>query len=319
MAGQPPPLALRLRRALRAITLDVSNGWFHIGRHRTEADGHGEFRRELKRALYWYLHAGTEDEALPAGKPQSDPALEKALREAVPHTHTQVTVRIIDSRAPGLCIADIGGVRVRLPERPGVISEDRARFAMECVRPRLSPGFLLVDGSLGHGLTTEPTLRVYTRIGDVSSAAPVWGRALAILEEFGVPYRAKIACTRPFHSRRDAMVVYLGPAAQGIVEPFAHRIADHDGVSGAVSMFVRQLRPGVGVAWEPRQLSPRYAGHSFGEHRAAVVADALMNLGHAQGARRELAVADALTEAGIDPTRPWESLEPAKGDPFKTV
>ncbi|MFW6723037.1 T3SS effector HopA1 family protein [Streptomyces sp. MAR4 CNY-716] len=69
------------------------------------------------------------------------------------------------------------------------------------------------------------------------------------------------------------------------------------------SAFARAVAPGVALAWEPEDDRPGYRGMSFGQHRAAVVAGAV--LAHARERNPERTVHEHVTEqvraAGIDP------------------
>ncbi|MEV6861386.1 T3SS effector HopA1 family protein [Streptosporangium subroseum] len=44
-----------------------------------------------------------------------------------------------------------------------------------------------------------------------------------------------------------------------------------------VSVFCRRIGPGVAIAWEPDDARPAMRGLSFGQHRAGVLAQALLD------------------------------------------
>ena len=67
---------------------------------------------------------------------------------------------------------------------------------------------------------------------------------------------------------------------------------------GVQPAFVRRLAPGVGTAWEPSDTHPGRQGLSFGQHRATVLAAALVD---AAGDDPVDHIVTAFRDAGIDP------------------
>lgn len=185
---------------------------------------------------------------------------------------------------------------------------EQVRLAMPAARPALSPGFFLADGSRG-GSRKRPMLRVYVNLQDRESVVPAWAAVLRCLEDRGVAYRAKVGSSPAGLSRRDALVVYLGSDGLDAVVPVAEAVAGIPGRGEEVSVFAERVAAGVGVGWQPAggKAAP---GMSFGQHRAAAVAEGLA--GHALGTRGgppAEAVAEALREAGIDPAAPYRNLD----------
>ncbi|MGY0056089.1 T3SS effector HopA1 family protein [Streptomyces sp. LZ34] len=178
---------------------------------------------------------------------------------------------------------------------------------LPAVRPALSPGFLLVDGVDGRpaaGADRE-LLRVYVHLRYPDAAPRVWGALLTQLAARSVPYRAKVL-SRPWaYPRRDAIVVYLDADRADVVFPLAAAVRRLPGIGADTSVFARRLLPGVAVAWEPRDARPGWRGQSFGQHRAAAVAEGVVR--HAADPERTALareIADSLHSAAADPAEP---------------
>lgn len=263
----------------------------HVGERPITAETAGQLRQKLITALYETFHVGN---AFGEDRPRTyrDPWLEERLGAATPHDTTMATARL---DGDGLVLVD--GVRVRVPE-PDVVG---TRVRMPARRPGLSPGFFLVDGSRGHS-ARRPLLRVYVHVRTPEEAVRTWGEVLRALEREGVPYRAKVTSSRRLFPRRDGLVVYLGEdawhAASVVADAVPRPTASHP--AAPTSSFARELAPGIAVAWEPEDTRPGMRGMSFGQHRAAAVADALLE--HADGSGRALddCLREQLAAANID-------------------
>lgn len=280
--------------ALDPVVVDPGGRTARVGSREVAASSPGALRGELTRVLYDVLHAGHT-----GGSGARDTDLERRLAAVVPHATTTAT-----ARAAGERVVELDGVLVRLPACRETGAE--AMVTIPCARPRLSPGHFLVDGSRGHGLEEGPVLRVYLHLACSAAAVVVWGRVLTALEETGVRYRAKV-CSRPdSFPRRDALVVYLGPDAWHAVGAVA--AAAGTDVAPEVSPFAHRIAPGVALAWEPADTRPGRGGLSFGMHRAAAVADGLVDRAVADTpGSRASAVARALAAAGADPAHPYRN------------
>jgi hypothetical protein len=125
-------------------------------------------------------------------------------------------------------------------------------------------------------------LRLYWNVGPAGAVA-VFERATALLDRDGVPFRLKVMLDTT-RRRRDAAVLYVPvaywqPAARlvgGSYEDLA-RVGD---IEPEPPLFARWLRDGVGLAEDPGGV------HSFGTHRALLVALALVDV-HLSGVRGE--------------------------------
>jgi hypothetical protein len=130
------------------------------------------------------------------------------------------------------------------------ISGDVARLRVPAVRPALSPGFLVVEGS--HPAEhTGSLLRVYVHVTDAGHAPGVWRAVLTRLEDEGVAYQAKILSRTQEYSRRDAVVVYLPHTSAKADSLIADAVAGLPGIDEDTSVFAELLALGVAKAWEP--------------------------------------------------------------------
>ncbi|GGO00657.1 hypothetical protein GCM10010116_01030 [Microbispora rosea subsp. aerata] len=312
-------LPLRLAETLDQVEIGADLRSATLGEREVTADNVRTFRGMLAGALYDLLHAGRPHREGPRRKSVRDPEFETALREMVPHQSSRALVPVHPD-APA--VVTLSGVRVRVPEER--LAEEvetaggRARWvSLPAVLPALSPGFLLVNGSLGAGLDQGRCLRLYLGVTEPQPVAGLWGAVLGRLEELRVPYRAKVLSARDLYPRRDAIVVYLGPRAWHAVPEIARAATAAGGLRPDVSTYVARLGDGIGWAWEPEDPRPQMRGMSFGEHRSHAIAAGL--LAHAAGegpGGRDAAVADALRAAGVDPGRPHRNTG-SPGLPFE--
>lgn len=329
-ATEDTGLSGRLAALLDTVTVDLAATTVTVdGRdHTFEQPQHA--RAALRNALYDSWHAGMvppPESARPEGPPRGGGALERALIDAVPHRRTRITAAVTGIAAPGAdpgaegLVVEHQGVRLCVP-RSAVTGPDLTPGAsvlvdVPAVRPWLSPGFLLVHGSAGGARRGGAGLvRVYVHLPRAEDAAPVWGAVLGALEGLGVPYQAKVLSHPRHYPRRDALVVYLGDAhadaaatVAGAVERFRGGSEGGPVIGEETSVFAARLAPGVALAREPADPRPGWRGLSFGQHRAAAVADGLVEHATAPeaGARTE-AVRVALLRAGIRPSAPERNL-----------
>ncbi|MBB6174686.1 hypothetical protein HNR23_004746 [Nocardiopsis mwathae] len=301
-----------LLEALHGVELEQETATAGVGEDRIAADSTRELQARLAAAFYGQWHVGNPlaQETSPGGA-LYDQDLADLLRSRVPHEAASVTAQV-RGRDGSAAVVVLDGLRVAVPSdalpedaSPG----DPVELSIDPVRPALSPGFLLADSSRGRP-SGGPLLRCYVHIVDAVAAPDIWGTCLSILEDVGVPYRAKVLSRRAAYPRRDAFVAYLRPDAGKAVFSLSN-VSSLPGVGHATSVFTHQIAPGVAFGWDPDD--PRSARHrrrSFGEHRSAVLAEALIE--HAASGSTALPltehIADALRAAGIDPTAPHRNL-----------
>lgn len=308
------------------IAADLSEA--RVGDRTVEVKEPRDLASGLAMLLYEQVHSGRPEHDGPRPRTLRDGPLEERLAAATPHETTTVVARKVGESPDGeLLVLLVDGVRVAVPasarvpgDEPERVDEgertDQVTVRLGAVRPALSPGFFLADGSRGRP-SGRPLLRVYVHIEDVAHAPAVWSAVLGRLEREGVPYRAKISSSPLLYPRHDALVVYLAPGtwhAAGAVVAATRGLA---GVGTRTSPFTHRLGAGVGAAWEPADDRPGRAGMSFGEHRALAVAEGLV--AHAEapdGQDRTAAVAGALTAANIDPLHPARNIDSPGLDAF---
>jgi hypothetical protein len=302
-------LSDRLVEALRSVQVDMSALTARAGEQELRAGSPTELRRLLSKALYDQWHTGRGEWRPGTPRELTDEAFEARLRAAVPHDHTTVAATV-GAVSEDAVVVTLDGVRVRLPVSgvDTVAAGQHVLLQVDCVRPRLSPGFLLVEGSAGHGLADGPVLRVYVNVQSADAAPEILGATLAGLERLAVPYRAKIVSVRAGLPRRDGAVVYLGRQAWQAATVVAATVRHIAGRGDEVSPYARPLGPGVSVAWEPGDTRPGYRGLSFGEHRSLVMSTALVEHAKDPASSLESVVEKELRAAGADPAAPFRDV-----------
>ncbi|MBP0452197.1 hypothetical protein J5Y04_22020 [Kitasatospora sp. RG8] len=276
-----------------------------------EAGSPQALARTLGSVLYDTLHSGR---AKPLGmKPRSlrDAALDAAL-DAATGPRTTAAVGAFVAEADGHTVVRLDGVRVRVPdEAVAGRSGDEVTVVMPCARPGLSAGFFLADSSLPQPATRGPLLRLYAHLDTPDVAPAVWGRLVEFLEEAGVPWRAKIASSPTVYPRNDALVVYLPRPSWRVAGPCAEMLQATGLLADGTSPFTRAITASVGCAFEPDDPGTGRRDLSFGQHRAQVLAEALVRHAAALTDEHEVladTIATAFMDAGIDPAEPARNL-----------
>ncbi|WP_345703502.1 T3SS effector HopA1 family protein [Pseudonocardia eucalypti] len=290
------------------------------------ADSPRELQAKMAAAVYDVLHAGQGPR--PPGHPLQlrDREFEEQLGGRCAHRTTPVRGRVCEPVIPALAgpegcvLVEHAGVRIWVPAqvleadepgprvRPGGTAPGSpVRFSHAAIRPALSPGFYVLDGSRGAGWA-EPMLRVYVHLVDPSAALDVWQAAVAGLEEGGAEYRVKILSAPELYPRRDSLVMYLPSAHWGVLPGLVDRLAGQPGLGEETSLFAERLAPGIALAFEPADPDPNRRGLSFGQHRASVLIEALFRAART-GADRGVAVTEAFLAAHIDPARPYRNTD----------
>jgi hypothetical protein len=302
-------LPRQLLETLRSVRVDIATSTAWVGSHEVRADAPEDLRLLLSTALYDQLHAGRGEWRPTLPRELTDEAFEARLRAAVPHNDTLVatSVRAVSG---GQVVVTLDGVRVRLPvsDVDTVAAGQDVLLQVDCVRPRRSPGFLLVEGPAGHGLDDGPLLRVYVNVQTAEAAPEVLSATLDALARLSVPYRAKITSVRAGLPRQDAAVVYLGRRAWHAAPAVAAAVAPLAGRGDQVSPYAQRLGPGVSAAWDPVDPRPGYRGLSFGEHRSLVISTALLRHAKNSALSLEKAVEEESRAAKIDPQAPFRNV-----------
>ncbi|MFD9511221.1 T3SS effector HopA1 family protein [Streptomyces mirabilis] len=304
ITAEPEALPRQLSRVLDEVWVADDLTSATVGYREIEADSNRELQRLLAAALYEVLHAGFDADRGPVPFHIRDSRFEKRLADAVPHRNT-----IASGKVRGLPLVEGGPL---LLEREGVLVWTPAERVQHtepltvgqevdvettAIRPALSPGFFLVDGSRPTTVRSD-VLRVYVHITSPDDAPHVWGTALRHLEENGAHYRAKVLSAPTLYPRRDALVIYLRHGSWGLADALADVLRRLPGLAPDVSLFTRPLAPGVAAAWEPDDRRAYMRGMSFGQHRAGVIAQALIDHKKGLGALPQT-LAERMSEASI--------------------
>ncbi|GAA3590719.1 hypothetical protein GCM10022419_086740 [Nonomuraea rosea] len=295
---------------LDAVSVDADRLRASVADVTVEADSAAELAVKLSQALYEVLHTGRRTEE-GAGLPfhLRDREFERALAEHVPH-ETTVSEGVIAEAFPADAAEDekvlvvCGGPRVWVPrdrirEQPPLTPGQRVLVALSPLRPALSPGFFFVHGSVPSDMRGD-ILRVYVNLADPEQAPAVWRLVLSYLEEQQAEYRAKVLSSPLLYPRRDGLVIYLGDRSRGLAADLAALVDGVPGVGAETSAFAHALGPGVAVAWEPDDRRLVMKGMSFGQHRAGVLGQALVEAAAGQSPASAV-IAARFAEANIDP------------------
>lgn len=303
------PLALTVRAIAAKVEVSADRCTAVVAGRRIADDTPRDLQKRLAAALYDMFHIGKPEPTDVRPRRLRDAGLERLLLLAVPHQRIEVqALRHPDPPGvpgDGAVLVERDGVlfwaprelirRAATSNQPG----DALTLQVPPWRPALSPGFFMVDGS--QGLPAEGTLlRVYVHLTDPAGAPATWRAVLEKLEGDGASYRAKVLSAPPLYPRRDALVVYLAPASWHLAHGLAALVSELPGVAADTSWFADRLAPGVASGWEPADPRPGLQGMSFGQHRASVLARALLET-TVHGGPTEESIADALATANIDP------------------
>ncbi|MFJ1937872.1 T3SS effector HopA1 family protein [Kitasatospora sp. NPDC088160] len=336
----------QLAAALTGIDLTEYPQAVTVDGHRISADSPRGLRIALGTALYEQWHAGLDRSRLDRSStatrlPRRDVEFERQLISATPHADTLAPARLRAAVPTGAEAAagagagaesgtgtggaateftvELGGVTVRVPA--AAVRSDDPRPAdtsvtveLPAVRPALSPGFLLVDGPHGGPHEGESLRRLYLHVEDPTAAPAVWAALLRELAARSLRYRAKVL-SRPWsYPRRDAVVLYLPRSHADELTALAAALRGLPGLGTQTSVFAHPLGPGIATADEPGDTRAGWRGRSFGQHRAAAVAEGVLRHAAAPdgpdgpagsgGPALAASVARSLRDAATDPTDP---------------
>ncbi len=219
----------------------------------------------------------------------------------------------------GEVVAEKYGIRFWIPsvdfradaDPAGVGDRGYARVPKECCH--LLPGFYLALGDAADAATAEhETVRVYWHLWS-GGAAPLVRLLTGILNRLGVPFQLKLLARPEAYPRSDAAVLYLSPDGYNRLIPFLGGVYREIQTSlrPSVSLFAKQIAPGVGLAEDPSD------GSSFGQHRCELVVAELTRTGipsAGSGAERCRMLLSALGQLGWDPERLY--LNPGSRDRY---
>ncbi|MCX5422389.1 hypothetical protein [Streptomyces sp. NBC_00078] len=163
----------RLSAAVDAVEVADGARSASVAGQEVTAEGAAALRAVLSRKLYEVLHTGRDASGDAPARTLRDPETEAALTRATPHR--EVLVSGVLAAAPGGRVVELDGLRVRVPDDVPLTegAEGVVRLRLPAVRPALSPGFFLADGSAGRP-GPGAVLRVYVRVPHCCGAAGRW-------------------------------------------------------------------------------------------------------------------------------------------------
>jgi type III HopA1-like effector protein len=178
----------------------------------------------------------------------------------------------------------------------------------------IAPGFYMVLGNADDNMDWRGTVRLYWHLTP-GIASWMVENLTKTLNDGGVPFRFKLLDDPQSYHRADAAVLYLGadsyPVAVPLLRPIYEDVAPQ--LRPAVSLFVKRLAPGLGVAEDPGEVDT-----SYGQQRCRVLASVLTSTTFFQAAstaaRLEVAL-EGLRAAGVDPEAVY--LRPGSRDQYE--
>ncbi|MBC9956537.1 T3SS effector HopA1 family protein [Yimella sp. cx-51] len=300
-----------VQRYADQVTLDLTAGTATIAGTTIEHVERRDLVTGLGSLLYELLHVGhlVEDGLdVSAGR---DAAYESDLAQRLAgHTIRQaVRVHKIGEHHG---IVEHMGLRVRvprgqltLPPRASDMPVTKAALEVPVLWPALSPGFALARGP-EQPTDGGPMLRLYLGATTRADATNVFLRVVEVLRH-RTRWQAKVASQSRLYPRSDAVTIYLHLDELGAIRDIiraARRPASHEAPG---SVFTLHLAPGVRCAWEPADPRPGQGSVSFGQHRAAVLAQLLV--ARAEGSDVPGTTETACESRGIDPHNVWRNLD----------
>jgi hypothetical protein len=184
------------------------------------------------------------------------------------------TARSIE--ADGRIVAERHGVRFWVPpgeyrpldsevtiERPGAVRIPKEYF-------ELASGFYLAHGNADDTRDAGSVVRVYWHVAPTGAERLV-GLLTHHLNQVGIGFQLKVLSEPLRYDRTDPAVLYLARRDYPQARPTLRQIHGEIGrwLRSRVSLLVKQLAPGVGLAEDPGD------GSSFGEHRGRLLAGIL--------------------------------------------
>ena len=281
------------------VRLDADARLLSAGGHERTAPDSPAALAELTAWLYAVLHAGNPAVFAPASL-LADPEFEERVRAAVPDPGLLVPVQRVAEDGRGGAFAELHRVRLALTADQ-LVREDGTDLArVSCLRPNLTPGFFMYLHETGAGAAPAGAVtRYYLGGTDPDAALALWARSVERLVAAGLNFRTKILSRRAAYPRNDATVYYVHGDTAAFEGVMAGLLAE-EGAAGPASPLCAPHPCGLHTAHEPVDPRPGHQQRSYGEHRCAAIAEAVVRAvrGEADFPR---ALADAFADANIDP------------------
>ena len=224
------------------------------------------------------------------------------------------------TEADGRIVAERHGVRFWVPPaeyRPGAVRIPKEYF-------ELASGFYLAHGNADDTRDVGDTVRVYWHLAPTGAERLV-AQTTRRLNQAGIGFQLKVLAEPLRYQRTDPAVLYLARDDCRPAWPILRQIHDdiRPWLRSRVSLLVKRLAPGVGLAEDPGD------GSSFGEHRGRLLGEMLADPewsalgstaeGMAEGmaermAKRMALVSSRLARDGYDLDRIY--LNPGSRDDF---
>jgi hypothetical protein len=279
------PHEVAVRELLAALRVHSGGGWSWFGRRRdlpsipvedTSIRRHAAMR-ELRDHLYgrFYVTGGPAPGGPPGAPDTAQWLSERLMRIGASMTSRQPGWRVVRAQRRVL-ILEQSGLTVRATASDIAGGAPRAGELVEAYVPgaleAAQGGFVLLLGRRTLSEVSEdPVDRIYWHVR-ASAAPPLASMLAGDLDGRDVPFRLKVLAAPGLFVRCDAAILHVPrrdrKAAVAIARDVRGRM--RDGMVDATPVFTRRLAGGVALAEEPP------GGESFGMHRCALLADALL-------------------------------------------
>lgn len=276
---------------------------------RTTSGASPNVAAELGAWLYTIAHSRARAGGHVMPRTLQDPEIEERFREALGMRTVRQPVELIEER-DGMVVIALDQVRIAAPRSAVDRDGEGTHLHVDWARPALSPGFYLLT-SVANPMPARPgaLIRLYAHLASPGPAPGLLARVADHLESLRVAWQAKAASNRHLYPRTDALVVYLPRSSWKAARGLAVELARSDALAEGTSVFAHPLSPSVGAAFEPADPRPGRDGLSFGEHRAQILAEAVIH--HAMREDEQTLVGHVVTafnNASIDPLNPARNL-----------
>jgi HopA1 effector protein family len=302
-----PELAGRVKRALPRIAVDLDRKAASVDGAEVFADDEADLKEALTALVYGAFHSGIPPDRDDINRVYGQAGVEKMMAAAMPHRWSVRDDVEVVRRDDGqkFCVVRLDRLNVKVPrEHVDLLAGKRARVKVEAARPRLSPGFFLVEGSGGPPDRTSPVLRCYCHLADVHSGAEAFGAVLKFLERSCPRYRVKIVSSATGYPRHDALVVYVEADQHHMPSGVVSAVADCTGLRPQTSVFAAEVAPGVAIASEPADQRPGYQGLSFGQHRSRLLVEGIFASLTSRQPDAAAVVAEEFLRGNVNPLAP---------------
>ncbi|WP_017569537.1 T3SS effector HopA1 family protein [Nocardiopsis halotolerans] len=280
------------------VRLDTRTRTLSVGEHQRTAPDTPESTAELTAWLYAVTHTGNPDVFSPDSV-LADPVFEEDIRSRLPDPGLLVPVREVGEATDGSALAELHRVRLRLTGDQLVRDGDDTRVRVSCLRPNLTPGFFMYLHETGAGARPgDRVTRYYLGGADPDSTLDLWARGVDRLVTAGAGFRTKILSRRAAYPRNDAAVYYVLGDTSLFEEVMTDLLAGEETAAHA-SPLCAPHPSGLYTAHEPVDPRPGQQQRSYGEHRCAAIAEAVIRAVR-DGVGFQEALVESFTAANID-------------------